>query len=592
MSAKNYSKAVEDIKSTVNIVDVIGSAVPLKRSGSGYMGCCPFHKEKTPSFSVSESKGFYHCFGCGEHGDVIKFVEKYYNTDFQSAVEKLCAQYGITIEETAGPSDKKKEEYYEANRLAARYFYDRLSKTANKGYEYMSKRGLSAKTMQFFGIGYAGEDWTGLVDALVKNGVRKEALVELGLAAEKNGRLYDKFRGRVIFPIINVRGKVIGFGGRIIGDGEPKYLNSPESAVYQKKFNLYGLNRSKEAVQREGFAILVEGYMDCVSLYQSGVENVAASCGTALTPEQAKLLKRYTKNVVLCYDSDNAGIKAAIRGIDVLREAGIDVKVLNVDDGKDPDEYIKKHGKENFLELMDRKAVPGIEYKVSVLKRSYDLKDHTQGIKFLQKLASMIKSLSPVEADIYIQKYSKEFGISEGALRREVEASSGEKTADVPVRHSEITPQTGKSAQPSRTQLNVEHMLVRLIMLKPSYLERIRDYPEAFVSVRGRSVTSAMEEIYKDGELDMDALRNDLSDEDLLYLDKVEEKIQIGEDTEKSFMDCISKLERARRDARIEEIDGILDMSDTLPEESLDQEYINKLLMEKQQLIIKNKGEN
>ena len=592
MSGKNYLKAVEDIKSTVNIADVIGSAVTLKRSGSGYMGCCPFHKEKTPSFSVSESKGFYHCFGCGEHGDVIKFVQKYYNLDFPSAVEKLCAQYGITIEETAGPSDKKKEEYYQANKLAARYFYDRLSKSANKGYEYMSKRGLLAKTMQFFGIGYAGEDWTGLVDSLTRNGVRKEVLTELGLAAEKNGRLYDKFRGRVIFPIINVRGKVIGFGGRILGDGEPKYLNSPESAVYQKKYNLYGLNRSKDAMIREGFGILVEGYMDCVSLYQAGIENVAASCGTALTPEQAKLLKRYAKSVVLCYDSDNAGINAAIRGIDVLREAGIEVKVLNVDDGKDPDEYIKKHGRDSFLDLMKRKAVPGVEYKVGILKCSYDLKDHTQGIKFLQELASIIKRLSPVEADIYIQKYSKEFGISEGALRREVEASTGEKNNDAPVRHAAQSAEEEKRSQPSRTQLNVEHMLVRLIMLKPSYLERIREYPEAFVSTRGRSVLQAMESFYKDGEMDTDALRNELSDEDLLYLDKVEEKIQLGEDAEKSFLDCVRKLERARRDARMEEIDAILDMSDTLPEEALDQEYINKLLIEKQQLIIKNKGEN
>ena len=516
MSGKNYSKAVEDIKSTVNIVDVIGSAVTLKRSGSGYMACCPFHKEKTPSFSVSESKGFYHCFGCGEHGDVIKFVEKYYNLDFQSAVEKLCAQYGIIIEETVGPSDKKKEEYYEANKQAARYFFDKLSKSANKGYDYMSGRGLTAKTLQFFGIGFAGEDWTGLVDTLTRNGVRKDVLIELGLAAEKNGRLYDKFRGRVIFPIINVRGKVIGFGGRIIGDGEPKYLNSPESAVYQKKYNLYGLNRSKDAVIREGFAILVEGYMDCVSLYQAGVENVAASCGTALTSEQAKLLKRYAKNVVLCYDSDNAGINAALRGIDVLREAGIDVRVLNVDDGKDPDEYIKKHGKDAFLDLMNRKSVPGVEYKVNILKRSYDLKDHTQGIKFLQELAGIIKALSPVEADIYIQKYSKEFGISEGALRREVEQSTGEKTGDVPVRRAAQVDEPVKNRQPSRTQLNVEHMLIRLIMLRPSFFERISDYPEAFVSDRGKAVIAAIGTFYKDGELDVDALKNDLSDEDLI----------------------------------------------------------------------------
>ena len=592
MGQKNYMKAVEDIKSTVNIVDVIGSCITLKRSGSGYMACCPFHKEKTPSFSVSQSKGFYHCFGCGEHGDVIKFVEKYYNLDFQSAVEKLCTQYGITIEETSGPSDKKKDEYYEANKKAARYFFDRISKSSNKGYDYMTRRGISAKTMQFFGIGWSGDEWTGLTDKLLKEGVRKEVLLELGLSAEKNGRVYDKFRGRVIFPIINVRGKVIGFGGRILEDGEPKYLNSPESAVYQKKYNLYGINRSKDAMLREDFAILVEGYMDCVSLYQSGIENVAASCGTALTPEQAKLLKRYTKNVVLCYDSDSAGINAAFRGIDVLREAGMDVRVLNVDDGKDPDEYIKKNGKDAFLDLMNRKAIPGVEYKVNIIKSSYDLKDHTQGIKFLKELAAVIKALSPVEADIYIQKYSKEFGISEGALRREVEQSAPDNTGNVQVRNAAQTQDKEVSKAPNRTQLNVEHMLIRLIMLRPSFMERVRDYPEAFVSDRGRSVIQAVENFYRDGELDIDALKNDLSDEDLLYLDRVEEKIQIGDDPERSFMDCISRLESARRAARIEEIDAIIDMSDTLPEEALDQEYINKLLVEKQQLIIKNKGEN
>ena len=592
MGQKNYMKAVEDIKSTVNIVDVIGSCITLKRSGSGYMACCPFHKEKTPSFSVSQSKGFYHCFGCGEHGDVIKFVEKYYNLDFQSAVEKLCTQYGITIEETSGPSDKKKDEYYEANKKAARYFFDRISKSSNKGYDYMTRRGISARTMQFFGIGWSGDEWTGLTDKLLKEGVRKEVLLELGLSAEKNGRVYDKFRGRVIFPIINVRGKVIGFGGRILEDGEPKYLNSPESAVYQKKYNLYGINRSKDAMLREDFAILVEGYMDCVSLYQSGIENVAASCGTALTPEQAKLLKRYTKNVVLCYDSDSAGINAAFRGIDVLREAGMDVRVLNVDDGKDPDEYIKKNGKDAFLDLMNRKAIPGVEYKVNIIKSSYDLKDHTQGIKFLKELAAVIKALSPVEADIYIQKYSKEFGISEGALRREVEQSAPDNTGSVQVRNAAQTQEKEVSKAPNRTQLNVEHMLIRLIMLRPSFMERVRDYPEAFVSDRGRSVIQAVENFYRDGELDIDALKNDLSDEDLLYLDRVEEKIQIGDDPERSFMDCISRLESARRAARIEEIDAIIDMSDTLPEEALDQEYINKLLVEKQQLIIKNKGEN
>ncbi len=290
MSVKNYQKATEDIKSTVSIAEVIGSCVSLKRSGSNFMACCPFHKEKTPSFSVNESKGFFHCFGCGESGDVIKFVEKYYNLDYPAAVEKLAAQYGITIEETKSREDSRNDEYYEANRLAARYFFECISRSANKGYDYITGRGITPETIKKFGIGYSSEDWTGLTERLLSAGVSKETLITLGLSAESNGKIYDKFRNRVIFPIINVRGKVIGFGGRNLGPEKPKYLNSNESSVYQKKYNLYGLNRSKDAVVREGYAIMVEGYMDCISLYQSGIENVAASCGTALTPEQAKLL--------------------------------------------------------------------------------------------------------------------------------------------------------------------------------------------------------------------------------------------------------------------------------------------------------------
>ena len=587
MSSKNYKKAVEDIKQTASIVDVINSCVTLKRAGANYSACCPFHKEKTPSFIVNESRNSYRCFGCGEHGDVISFVEKYYNLDFPQAVERLAAQYGITIEESRDQIDDKRDEYYEANRLAARYFFDNLSKTANKGYAYMTGRGLSAKTMQQFGIGYCTDNWTGLTDHLLSKGVSKETLLTLGLSSEKNGRLYDKFRGRVMFPIINIRGKVVGFGGRIMGAGEPKYINSSESSIYLKKNNLYGINKSKDAILKEDCAILVEGYMDCISLYQNGIENVCASCGAALTPEQAKLLKRYTKNVVLCYDSDKAGIEAAFRGIDVLRQADINVRVLNVDEGKDPDEYVKKHGKAAFLELLQNNSLADVDYKVKIIKNSFNLLDHTQGIKFLRELAALFRTLSPVEADIYIQKYSKEFGISEGALRRETE-NNNSKSASVPKIDAAIQ---NKKDTIRIQDVNLERMVIRLILFKSANYAVFSKYNDAFVTEKGKSVANAFADNYKEGEeFDIDVLSQSLGDAELDYLNQISERIQIG-DEQKALSDCIGRLENKKADARIAEINEILQMADSLPEENVDQNLINNLLDELKSLQNIKQGE-
>ena len=579
MSVKNYQKAKEDIKSTVSIAEVIGACVSLKRSGANYMACCPFHKEKTPSFSVNESKGFFHCFGCGESGDVIKFVEKYYNLDFPSAVEKLAAQYGITIEETRSREDSKNDEYYETNRLAARYFFECISKSANKGYDYISRRGIKPETIKKFGLGYAPDEWSGLTDRLTAAGVSKETLVALGLASEKDGKVFDKFRNRVIFPIINVRGKVIGFGGRNLGPEKPKYLNSNESSVYQKKLNLYGLNRSKDAIVKEGYVIIVEGYMDCISLFQSGIENVAASCGTALTPEQAKLLRRYAGKVVLCYDSDDPGIKAALRGIDVLREAGFEVRVLNVDEGKDPDEYVQKNGKDAFLQLLEEKTVSDIDYKVSILKNSFNLKDHTQGIKFFRALAHILHGLDPVEADIYIQKYSKEYLISEGALRREAEMSTEENKQNNFVR-SVQTEEPAKKTAVSAADVNLERMIIRLVMLKSSYYDTIKEYPEAFATEKGKIIGAAFSALYRPGEeFDRKTIESEISEESADLLSRILDNVQIG-DADKAFEDCVSKLESKRKDKRRAEIYTILEMSDSMPEDAVDQTLIKQLLTE------------
>ncbi|MBQ1288792.1 MAG: DNA primase, partial [Erysipelotrichaceae bacterium] len=326
---------VDEIKSRCNIVDVIGRVVTLKKAGANYKGLCPFHNEKTPSFIVSETKQIFKCFGCGESGDVITFVEKYYNLDFKGAAEMLARDYGIDLTGAFANQGNKKE-LYNINREAARYFFKALRAKDNPGYRYMAGRGITNDTLREFGIGYADDNWTSLTDYLTGKGFDPKTLYELGLVSRSDkGRYYDKFRNRVIFPIINTAGEIIGFGGRVIDKGEPKYLNSSESKAFQKKNNLYGINLAKNYIAKDDCIVLVEGYMDVISLYQAGIKNVAASLGTALTPNQASLIKRYTKNVILSYDADNAGQLAADRGLDILYNEGLKAKVLKVPEGKD-----------------------------------------------------------------------------------------------------------------------------------------------------------------------------------------------------------------------------------------------------------------
>ncbi len=577
MPEYNYSKAKDQIKDQVDIADVIGSVLTLKSSGSSLKACCPFHKEKTPSFMVNRNRQSYHCFGCGETGDVISFVQKYYNLTFTEAIERLAAQYGIVLEERSGGYvSKDRDDLLEANRLAARFFFRTIAAGRNPGLSYMLSRGLDEETIKKFGIGYADAEWTSLTDALIKAGVKPEHLLTLGLSSksEKNGKLYDRFRNRVIFPIFDVRGKVIGFGGRTIESIEPKYLNSQESEVFLKKNNLYALNFSRTEIQKEGCAILVEGYMDAVSLYRSGVRNVAASLGTALTPEQARLLKRYAPKVVLCYDSDAAGIKAALRGIDVLREAGLEVRVLNVDDGKDPDEYVKKHGRDAFLDLVDKKSVTDVDYKFSLARKKYDLSDVSQSVKFLKAVATIISGLSPVEQDVYIKQAAREYRISEGALRAEV---GGKTAGQEPRRRSGEEPSAKERPRISRAELNTEMLLIRLSLLKSEYFSKLKDYPGAVKSPEGIDIFSVLSTEYAEGtDFDLGRIREALGDGDLAYLDRVMNDIRIGDKDDEIFEDCVEKLKDIEREERIRVIMDIIKTSD----EEKDAEDLEKLMAE------------
>ena len=383
MSGYNQNKIIDEIKSRCNIVDVIGRVVPLKKAGANYKGICPFHNEKTPSFVVSEQKQIFTCFGCGASGDVIEFVKRYNNLDFRGAAERLAGEYGISLD-GAFKSSKDKDELYEINRQAARFWYRKLRDKANPGYTYMQRRGISNDVLNKFGIGYAPDSWQELYEHLTSLGFSDKRLLELGLIArsDKTGRYYDKFRNRVIFPIMNTAGKVIGFSGRIIGDGEPKYLNSQESSIFLKKNNLYGLNLAAREIRNQDRIILVEGQMDVVSLYQSGVRNVSASLGTALTENQARLIKRYTRNVILSYDADNAGQKAADRGIDILYSEGLIAKVMKVSQGKDPDEFVKANGRDAFMELADSAEAYG-DFKIRRTASAFDLQDNQQRVQFI-----------------------------------------------------------------------------------------------------------------------------------------------------------------------------------------------------------------
>lgn len=574
---------VEEIKSKCDIVDVIGRQIPLKQAGMHYRGVCPFHQEKTPSFFVSASKQNFTCYGCGASGDVIEFVQRYHHLDFRSTIEKLADEYGIEINTSGFQSEKKRAELYELNREAASFFYRCFTRKPNPADEYMKKRGLEPNILKKFGIGYADEQWDSLYRYFMEKKVKPEVLLELGLLSFSKGKYFDKFRGRVIFPIINTRGKVIGFGGRTLNDGTPKYLNSPESTVFSKKSNLYGLNLTRQDINKEGNAILVEGYMDVISLYQHGVRNVSASLGTALTENQAGMLRRYGQQVVLAYDGDAAGQAAADRGLDVLRKAGCKAKVLLIHDGKDPDDFIKKNGRESFLSLVQN-ALPYADYKISRIKERWDI-DTTEGkVGFLQEASRLLQRLSPVEADVYVKKIASETNISEGAIRLEVYGDN---------RKEGLSPaETGNLTHEVRSDLNqrtkmksitvLEKYLIRLMLLKGSFVERIKPYAWIFTHPHASRIYEVILSLYQeDEEVELNKVKDSLEQTENMALQDILDNVHLADKEEQVFQDCMVRIEKRRTLRREREIIQLLsDLEDEKDGNLIEQ--LTKELMELQ----------
>ena len=417
---------LQELKLRNDITELVSSYITLKRRGRNMVGLCPFHGEKTPSFNIYTENGSFYCFGCGVGGDVITFVMKMENLDYVDAVKFLAQRAGMDMPEDSydDSMSKLRTRVYEANREAARYYYKILySPDGKNGLDYFHGRMLTDRTIRHFGLGFADDDWSSLSDYLIGKGFSKNELVAANLAVkQRNGNgIYDRFRNRVMFPIIDLRGNVIAFGGRIMTDEKPKYLNTSDTPVFKKSENLFSLNNAKNSGSRT--LILCEGYMDVIAVNQAGFQNAVATLGTALTREQAMLMKRYADEVVICYDSDEAGQKATSRAIPILRNAGLLVRILTVPSGKDPDEFIKSKGAdgpEAFRALVE-KSGNDVEYRLQKLRSNYNLNTSDGKVQFLEEASKVIAAIySPIERDVYISRLCKEFEISKDSVVRQV----------------------------------------------------------------------------------------------------------------------------------------------------------------------------
>ena len=418
---------LDEIRSRNDIVSTISQYMTLKRKGRNYFGLCPFHNEKSPSFSVSPDKQIFHCFGCGVGGDVINFVKKIENIGFLDSVRLLAEKSGIQLPNDISKAEeeniKLKNRVYKINELAAKFYHENLYKPTSKiAQDYIKKRKLNNATLKSFLMGYASNSSNELLRYLKEQGFTEEELLASCLIGKSDRGYYDKFRNRLMIPIRDERGRFIAFGGRVLDDSKPKYINSPENIVYSKGRNLFGLNVAREGVHGPLKRLLiVEGYMDAISLYQRGITNVVASLGTALTDSQGRLLRRNTEQVILGYDADGAGQQAIIRGMEILKSMDIDIRILQISGAKDPDEYVLKFGPEKMLKAMDE-AISAIEFKIKVLRTNLDLNNVNDKVKFLTEIAKILSNVdNNIEREVYIDRISKVYEISKNAIVSEVD---------------------------------------------------------------------------------------------------------------------------------------------------------------------------
>lgn len=549
---------IDELVARSEITDVVSSYVRLTRKGSNYWGLCPFHNEKTPSFSVSQEKQIYHCFGCGKGGGVISFIMAIENLPFVEAVRLLAQRAGMEVPETGENEGyrRRKERLLTLNKEAARFFHETLKSPAGAaGAEYLfGKRGLSRGTVTRFGLGVAPDGWDNLIQAMTAKGFSKRELLDAGLAVDsKKGRIYDRFRNRVIFPIIDLRGEVIGFGGRVLDDSTPKYLNSPDTPVYNKSRNLFALNIARKS--KQGRIILTEGYMDTISLHQAGFDCAVASLGTSLTQEHAQLLSRYTKEAIIAYDGDGAGVKAAQRAIPILEQTGIQVRVLRVTGAKDPDEFIKTYGPEAFGRLLNQ-SENHIEYRLRQIAAQYDLSDDQQKVEYLRSAAEMLSTLpSPVEREVYGVRVAEQTGLSGDTMAREIQQAYNRriKKAKKQQERRDLTPSI--QLQPKERGLRYENLrsalaeegVLRLMMLEPALFreaDRAGLEPERFSAPLLGKVYGLLRERFRRGSsTQLAALAGVLEPEEMSHMVQILEKPEDLSHSQQALRDYIDVIE-------------------------------------------------
>lgn len=567
---------LSDLKARTDIMDLVSSYVSLdsRRQGRTHKGLCPFHNEKTPSFMVYEDTQSFYCFGCGAGGDAITFTMKIENLDYIEAVKLLAERAGLSMPETGYDDSltQKKNRILAANREAARFFYSCLVDEKNShALKYFLGRGLTPQTIKKFGLGYAPDSWDALIKHMRAKGFSVQELYEADLVKKstKNGeRFYDNFRNRMITPIIDIRGNVIGFGGRVLDDSKPKYVNTADTLVYKKSHEVFAMNYAKNS--KEDFFIVAEGYMDVIALHQAGFTNAVACLGTALTAEQARLMKRYTDEVVLAYDSDEAGQKATKRAMQIFASSGMKVRVLQLKGGKDPDEIIKKHGRERFQSLLDG-AENDTEFNLIKIGEKYDLSTSDGKSGFLKEASQFLATLSsPVERETYCLKLASMTEVSADAIRQEIKRNlSAVRKREKKELYSQarnlssgaedkINPEKRKF----RKEAMAEEIIITTLFRNPDFYRKVKDEltSELFFTSFNRRVLTVLLSLLENGrDLDVSSFRDSFSADEMGRITFLSDICNEVSDTLEECLECIEMLKKAKNKKSSEEVSGMSD---------------------------------
>ena len=589
--ARYSDEVIDEIRQSNDIVDVISQYVRLKRSGRNYFGLCPFHNEKSPSFSVSPDKQIFHCFGCGVGGNVFTFLMKIEGISFIEAIQNLAERANIVLPKLENNEESGKEELkakvYKVNEFAAEYYHKNLYlPTAKIAQEYVKKRKLSNETLKSFRIGFSGK-FDELYKELKKQGFAETEILESGLVNKSDrGQYIDRYRNRLMFPICDVRGRVIAFGGRVLDDSKPKYINSPENVVYSKGRHLFGLNVAKKGQGVLKKILIVEGYMDVISLHQRGITNVVAPLGTALTQQQGWLLRKNAEQIILSFDSDEAGLNAKIRALDILQNMGCDLRVLNMEGAKDPDEYIVKFGNARFTNLIE-KALSVVEFKVKLLKDKLNLENVNDKIKFLNEIAKIISKIdNNMEREVYIDRISKEYDISKEAIYSEVNKLTYSNKSDEKVLEKKkpvLVHKNENTVQISEAVRRRENTVLSILLTENvNFFEVIKQNmkPDDFKDETNKKIAKKLYEELEKGNSNINAILDEMTEEEQNHITEIMAMDFEIEDMEKAIDDIMQSYEKEKLNQRKLEIIELL-------EKQAEEEQKKELEKELNSIIIK-----